>query len=132
MQDKKLKSILLVEDDEDIRVIAKMSLEMAGDVEVLSCNSGVEAVSRAGDFDVDLVIMDVMMPEMDGPEALAQLRKHESFTHTPFIFMTAKTQTKELQSYMSMSVIGVISKPFDPMTLADEVLALWANKNQLG
>ena len=125
MQHKQLKKILLVEDDEDIRAIAKLALEMSGDLQVLCCSSGVDAVRSASNLNVDLIIMDVMMPEMDGPEALSMLRQHEALRDTPCIFLTARTQKNEIKKYMNLSIISIISKPFDPMTLADEVRKAW-------
>lgn len=125
MQIRQLKKILLVEDDEDIRNIAKMALEMTGDLEVTSCSSGIEAVRNASDIYVDLIIMDVMMPEMDGPASLLKLRQYQQLRDTPCIFMTARTQKSEIKAYMGLAIIAVISKPFDPMTLADEVRMAW-------
>lgn len=120
-----LKRILYIEDEPDIRIIAQMALEMVGGFTVEVCYSGWQALEKAADFKPDLFLLDVMMPELTGPETLAKLRKQPQFKSTPAVFMTAKVQTHEIDDYKSPSVIGVIPKPFDPMSLSEEILSLW-------
>jgi two-component system OmpR family response regulator len=120
-----LERILYVDDEPDIRAIAKVALEVVGGFEVLFCSSGREAIDRAPKFAPDLVILDVMMPEMDGPSTFAALRNLPATAATPVIFMTAKVQKREIANYLALGAVGVIHKPFDPMTLADDVRQLW-------
>ena len=117
--------ILYVDDEPDIRAIAKVALEVVGEFEVVFCASGREALDQAPGFAPDLILLDVMMPEMDGPSTLAALRRLPVTATTPFIFMTAKVQKREIAHYLALGAVGVIHKPFDPMTLADDVLQLW-------
>jgi two-component system, OmpR family, response regulator len=117
--------ILYVDDEPDIRAIAKVALEVVGEFEVVFCTSGREALDQAPGFAPDLILLDVMMPEMDGPYTLAALRRLPVTATTPVIFMTAKVQKREIAHYLALGAVGVIHKPFDPMTLADDVLQLW-------
>lgn len=120
-----LERILYVDDEPDIRAIAKVALEVVGEFEVLFCASGREALDQAPKFAPDLIILDVMMPEMDGPSTFAALRRLAGTATTPVIFMTAKVQKREIANYLALGAVGVIHKPFDPMTLADDVRQLW-------
>ena len=120
-----LTRVLYVEDDADIRTIATMALEMVGGLTINACSSGVEALAVAGNFKPDLLLLDVMMPEMDGPSTLSGLRNLEQTAVTPVIFMTAKVQTTEMAYYLSLGALGVIAKPFDPMTLPDQLRQMW-------
>jgi two-component system, OmpR family, response regulator len=126
---KSLNRILYIEDDIDIQTIAVMVLETMSGFTVEACTCGTEALSKASAFKPDLILLDVMMPGMDGPETLLALRKLPELTSTPVVFMTAKVQPKEVQGYLELGALGVIAKPFDPMTLADELRELW---NTLG
>lgn len=123
-----LKKLLYVEDEPDIRAIAQIALADVGGFEVLLCASGSEALAAAPDFDPDLIVLDVMMPEMDGPQTLARLRDLPGLTQTPVVFMTAKAQPQEIQEYLGLGAIGVVTKPFDPMTLGDELRDLWSGR----
>ena len=120
-----LPRILYVEDEPDIQTVAKIALETVGGFEVKVCSSGQEALSAAEDFAPDMILLDVMMPGMDGPSTLEALRKKPSLADTPVAFMTAKVQPDEVEHYKSLGAREVIAKPFDPMTLADQVKAIW-------
>jgi two-component system OmpR family response regulator len=120
-----LRKVLYVEDDADIRTIASLALETVGGLTLQACASGAEALAQAAAFAPDLLLLDVMMPCMDGPTTLSRLRELPVTRDVPVIFMTAKVQASEVQHYKSLGALGVISKPFDPMTLAKEVQALW-------
>jgi CheY-like chemotaxis protein len=120
-----LRRILLVEDDPDIQIIAQMALEDIGGFTVEVCSSGEEAIQRAPDFAPDLVLLDVMMPDMDGPDTLRTLRDLPQFAGIPAVFMTAKVQTHEVTQYRAMGAVDVIAKPFDPMTLSSMVADIW-------
>ena len=121
-----LKKILYVEDEPDIQMIARVALENVGGFELLVCSSGAEAVEKASAFAPDLFLLDVMMPGMDGPSTLAELRKTPSMANTPVMFMTAKVQPQEVEFLKSLNVAEVIAKPFDPMGLAGNIRDSWA------
>jgi CheY-like chemotaxis protein len=125
---KELKRILYVEDEDNIRTIAITVLEAVGGFSVIPCSSGKEALQQAPSANADLILLDVMMPEMDGPATLKALRDLPQTAQTPAIFMTAKVQASEVQHYKSLGALEVIAKPFDPMTLAQEVRGIVASK----
>lgn len=127
---KALDKILYVEDDPDIQAIAIMVLDAISGFTLEACASGNDAVTKAVAFGPDLVLLDVMMPGMDGPETLQALRKLPELANTPVVFMTAKVQPQEVQGYLDLGAVGVIAKPFDPMTLADQLREIWARVNQ--
>lgn len=120
-----LNRILLVEDEEDIRAVAEVALESVGGFELKVCAGGQEALESIGEFAPQLIILDVMMPGMDGPETLREIRKLSEYAKTPAVFMTAKVQSQEIESYIAEGAAGVIPKPFDPMALSDRVLEIW-------
>ena len=120
-----LSRILYVEDEPDIQVVARLALEALGGYTVEICSSGSEAISRAPDLMPQLILLDVMMPGMDGPTTLGKLREISQFANTPVVFMTAKVQPAELAGYKALGAVDVIAKPFDPMTLAAQVQAIW-------
>ena len=122
---KKLDRILLVEDDADIRTVAKMALESLGGYSVEPCCSGEDAIQKCADFAPDLVLLDVMMPGMDGPATLEEFRHLPELERTPVVFMTAKTQVHEVATLKELGALDVISKPFDPMSLASQVESIW-------
>jgi CheY-like chemotaxis protein len=117
--------ILLVDDAQDIRLIAQMSLERIGGWMVVPVASGEQALQAAaeeGPFDA--VLLDVMMPGMDGPTTLQQLRAHGLPVEVKIVFLTAKAQTAELQRLCALGAAGVIAKPFDPLTLPHRLAQL--------
>ncbi len=120
-----LKRILYVEDEADIRAVAEIALEAVGGFELKACSSGQEALTEVTDFGPDLLLLDVMMPGMDGPTTLSALRKLPELSETPAIFMTAKVQPEEVIALKKAGVLDVITKPFDPMGLADQIRAIW-------
>ncbi|HHH37907.1 MAG TPA: response regulator [Epsilonproteobacteria bacterium] len=113
-----IKKILYVEDEEDIQTIARIALEDIGGFTLEVCSSGEEALQKAEAFGPDLMLLDVMMPGLDGPATLASLRKIDALKDVPAIFMTAKVQPHEVEHFKSIGAVDVIAKPFDPMTLA--------------
>ncbi len=113
--------ILYVDDEADIREIVALSLGLDSDVWVCSCASGAEALAKAAEWSPDVILCDVVMPAMNGPATLARLREHPKTADIPFIFMTSRAQAREIEHFKSLGAIGVIVKPFDPMTLADAV-----------
>lgn len=120
-----LNRILYVEDEDDIRMVAQLALETVGGLTLKTCRNGEEAVKEGSGFAPDLILLDVMMPGMDGPSTLAALREQTALKDIPVIFMTAKVQPSEVQRYRDLGALDVIAKPFDPMTLADQVREIW-------
>lgn len=136
-----LQRILVVEDDPDIQVVAQLSLEAVGGYTTRICSGGREALQIVGEFAPDLVLLDVMMPDMDGPTVLRHLREREAKREAtreaerdatriaaravPVIFMTARAQASEIASYLALGALGVVAKPFDPMELPAILAALW-------
>jgi CheY-like chemotaxis protein len=119
--------VLYVDDEPDIREVAAMALELDGDMEVKTASSGPEALALIdGGFRPDAILLDVMMPDMDGPAVLAEVRARPEHATTPVVFITARAQAHELARFISLGAIGVITKPFDPMTLSIELRAVLA------
>ena len=120
-----LNKILYVEDEPDIRTITQLALETVGGFKLAVCSDGDAAVKIGPDFQPDLILLDVMMPGMDGPTTLAALRQLPALANSPVIFMTAKVQPAEVKRYRDLGALDVIAKPFDPMTLAEQVQQIW-------
>jgi CheY-like chemotaxis protein len=116
---------MLVEDDPDIRAVAHLSLTAVGGFTVELCPSGTEALAQAIAFDPQLVLLDVVMPGMDGPTTLARLRELPSMADVPIVFMTAQAQPEARQDYLRLGAADVVAKPFDPMTLPAALQAIW-------
>jgi CheY-like chemotaxis protein len=123
---KALNRILYVEDDADIRVIAEIALEVVGGFTLTSCASGREALEVAERAAPDLLLLDIMMPGMDGLSTLEALRAQPATADVPVIFMTAKVQAAEIAHYKSLGALDVISKPFDPMVLPEQIRSTWS------
>jgi len=121
-----LQNILYVEDEPDIQAVTKIALESIGGFTLEVCNSGQEALDKCTNLTPDLILLDVMMPEMDGPTTMTELRKISGFESIPVIFMTAKVQSQEIALFKSIGAIEVIAKPFDPMTLSQTVNNIWS------
>ena len=113
--------VLHVDDEPDIRELVEISLSLDPEFGVKSCSSGNDALVAAADWSPDLILMDVMMPVMDGPRTLSHLRENAKTAEIPVVFMTARAQARELAHFLSLGAAGVIPKPFDPMTLAGAV-----------
>ena len=116
--------ILYVDDDADIREIAQMSLELDPELEVRICASGEEALDQAISWQPHLVLLDVMMPGMDGPSVFAHLRQQPATADIPVAFITARTKASEVKGFLKLGACGVLAKPFDPMALAPRVREL--------
>lgn len=112
--------VLYVDDEADIREVAAMSLELDARLDVRTCASGSEALQVAPDWKPDLILLDVMMPGIDGPKTLAGLKADARTADVPVVFITARTQSYEIERFLSLGAIGVIAKPFDPMALAGQ------------
>ena len=122
---KELIRIIYAEDEPDIKAVTIMALEDIGGFTVQACSSGQELLDTIVGFSPDLILLDVMMPNLDGPATLARLRELPGLENVPATFMTAKVQPTEVAHFMDLGAIGVIPKPFDPMTLADQIRDIW-------
>jgi two-component system, OmpR family, response regulator len=109
--------ILIVDDEDDIRQIASLSLTRLGGMEVEEASSGTEAVTRAGETAPDLILLDVMMPAMDGPATFAALRANPRTAGIPVVFLTAASGTEEVARLKALGAAQVVTKPFDPIEL---------------
>lgn len=113
--------VLLIEDEEHIREVAQLSLEAVAGWDVLAADGGIQGVAMATEAQPDAILLDVMMPDMDGPTTLARLRAEPATTSIPVVFLTAKAQASDREELTGLGAAGVINKPFDPMKLAAEV-----------
>jgi CheY-like chemotaxis protein len=120
-----LNKIMLVDDEEDIRTVAEISLCHVGQWEAVVVSSGIEALELAPECQPDLILLDVMMPALDGPSTLKKLRENEATKDIPVIFLTAKVQPNEVSEYLQLGALGVVAKPFDPMLLPDEIKRIY-------
>ncbi|SDX26254.1 response regulator [Litoreibacter albidus] len=117
-------TVLHVDDDDDIREITLLALEAVGGMTVVQASSGAAALVSVENLQPDVLLLDVMMPEMSGVELLSQLRNIPKLQETPCIFMTARVQANEISGLKEHGAVDVIEKPFDPMTLADRIRAI--------
>jgi two-component system alkaline phosphatase synthesis response regulator PhoP len=113
--------ILIVDDEDDIREVAQVSLELVGQYEVLTASTGRDGLRSARDEQPDAILLDVMMPDMDGPATLAELLSDPLTRDIPVLFLTAKTQSSERLRLSQLGAAGILTKPFDPLKLAGEV-----------
>jgi CheY-like chemotaxis protein len=120
--------VLVVDDDELLREVAQTALELVGGWEVLTAQSGPQAHQQALAEHPDAILLDVMMPGVDGPSTVAALRADPATRDIPIIFLTAKMPSEHQEEWRPLRLAGVIPKPFDPMTLATDMAALlgWA------
>lgn len=116
--------VLYVDDEPDIREIVGISLGLDPDIRAETVGSGAAALERAARGDLDLILLDVMMPQMDGPTTFAALKQDPVGRDIPVAFVTARTQAHEVERFLALGAVGVIAKPFDPMTLAADVRRL--------
>lgn len=115
------KTILHIDDEDDIREIVEFALE--DDFEIFSFASAKEALEQAHSIKADILLLDVMMPEMDGPQAMTELKKIDHLKDLPVIFMTAKVNTSEINEFIELGGDGVIRKPFNPLSLPEEIFS---------
>jgi two-component system, OmpR family, response regulator len=124
-----LSRIMHIEDDPSIQEVVRIALEIVGGMTVCTCSSGPEGLEKVESYAPELILLDVMMPGMDGPQTLQKLRSDPITQDIPVIFMTAKVQPSEIAEYQRLGALGVIVKPFDPMTLSDQIRALWSESD---
>ena len=115
------KRVLIIDDEADIREVAQVSLELVGHYEVRTAGSGREGVESARTYQPDAILLDVTMPDLDGPGTLAELRADPATHQIPVVFLTAKTQSAERAQLARLSPAGILTKPFDPLKLADDL-----------
>ncbi|GGE45764.1 response regulator [Niveispirillum cyanobacteriorum] len=124
-----LERILYVEDEEMLRTVTNLALTRIGKFTVELCDSGTKAVEMAKRFKPQLIMLDVMMPVMDGPATLRALQDDPETADIPVIFITAKVQPREVEAFLALGVVDVIAKPFEPMGLAGQVRGVWNRLN---
>lgn len=125
MKREDLKSILYVDDEPDIREVVQMSLSLVESLDVHTCESGERALLVLPELRPDLLLLDVMMPGMDGPSTLQKIRTMAGFETMPVIFMTAKAMPQEVARFRELGAAAVIAKPFDPLKLGTQVMTVW-------
>ncbi|HEU5350774.1 MAG TPA: response regulator [Terracidiphilus sp.] len=113
--------ILIIDDEDDIREIAAMSLETVAGWEVMVANSGAQGLTRASTYKPDAILLDVMMPGMDGPTTFRELRKNPATEKIPVLLLTAKVQASDQRRFADLDVAAVLVKPFDPLTLSRQI-----------
>lgn len=116
--------VLIIDDEEDIRSIASMSLGILGGIDVVEADGGEDGISKAAVENPDAILLDMMMPGLDGPSTLVKLRANEATKNIPVIFLTARAMNSEMEKLKQMGATGVLTKPFDPTTLASQVKAI--------
>jgi CheY-like chemotaxis protein len=121
----KLKRVLHVDDEEDIRTIAQMAMEVVGDLEVLQCSNGTQAIEVSREFSPDLILLDHMMPGMDGEATFRGLQQIPGLETVPVIFMTARVEAELSQTLIDLGALDVFLKPFDPMLLCAQLHEAW-------
>jgi CheY-like chemotaxis protein len=126
MSPAQLKRVMHVDDEDDIREVTKLALDSIGNYTVCSCKSGADALVAFAEFFPQMVLLDVMMPAMSGPDVLRALRKTPRGADVPIVFMTARVQTKDIEALKALGAIDVIQKPFDPLALPGQVEKIWA------
>lgn len=122
-----LTKILYAEDEADIREIAILAIETLGGFEIATCACGADVLELAREFQPQLILLDVMMPIMDGPATLQALKRDEQLKNIPVVFLTAKIMNDEVNRFKEIGAIDIIAKPFDPMTLAAQIQTIWKN-----
>lgn len=113
--------ILIIDDEDDIREVAALSLESMAGWEVVTANSGAQGLVRAAEHKPDAILLDVMMPEKDGPTTFREMRSIPAIAHIPVILLTAKVQAADQKRFSDLGVAAVMFKPFDPLTLAADI-----------
>jgi len=116
--------ILIIDDEEDIREVAALSLETVAGWEVTSASSGAQGLNRAIEQNPDAILLDVMMPGMDGPTTFRELRNNPITAHIPVLLLTAKVQSSDQRRFADLGVEAVLFKPFDPMTLSQQIASV--------
>lgn len=126
---KELKKILYAEDEPDVQTVVELTIQSMSNYEIKLCNNGKILLECVEDYNPDLILLDVMMPEMDGPTTFRNLQLNEKTKDIPVIFMTAKAQVHEIEIFKETGVLGIITKPFDPINLCNDIQKIWNESN---
>jgi CheY-like chemotaxis protein len=113
--------ILVIDDEDDIREVAALSLETVAGWQVYVANSGTQGLARAIDLQPDAILLDVMMPGMDGPTTFRELRRNPATSAIPVLLLTAKVQGSDQRRFADLGVEAILFKPFDPLTLSSQI-----------
>lgn len=127
---KELKKILYAEDEPDVQTVVEMTINAMSNYEIKVCDNGKKLLDCVDDYNPDLILLDVMMPEMDGPATFKNLQSSERTKNIPVIFMTAKAQVHEIEIFKESGVLGIITKPFDPVSLCSDIEKIWNESNE--
>jgi CheY-like chemotaxis protein len=114
-------TILIIDDEDDIREVAALSLETVAGWQVFTASSGVQGLARAMEHHPDAILLDVMMPGMDGPTTFRELRKNPATSKIPVLLLTAKVQSSDQRRFADLGVEAILFKPFDPLTLSTQI-----------
>jgi CheY-like chemotaxis protein len=125
MKRENLQTILYVDDEPDIREVVGLSLGLVAGLTIRTCDSGERALELLPQWQPDLILLDVMMPRLDGPTTLQRLRADPKLSRIPVVFMTAKAMPQEVERFKQLGAVAVIAKPFDPMRLGQQVISIW-------
>jgi CheY-like chemotaxis protein len=127
---KQLKKILYAEDEPDVQTVVELTVQTMSDYEIKVCDNGKRLLECVEEYNPDLILLDVMMPEMDGPTTFKNLQENIKTKAIPVVFMTAKAQIHEIEIFKETGIWGVITKPFDPMNLCNEIAKIWNESNE--
>lgn len=128
LPNRELQKILYVDDDEDMRLIVEIALTAIGKFTAEICPSWPQAREKLDSFSPDLILLDLIMPDVDGLAALDDLRKASAWRHIPVVFLTAHLQPTGLSDYRDLNILGIVGKPFKPKQLRSQLLDLWHSK----
>lgn len=126
---KELIKILYAEDEPDVQTIVSLAIETTSNYQLKICENGRKLLECVDEYSPDLILLDVMMPEMDGPTTFGKLQSDENTKKIPVIFVTAKAQIHEVEKFKGMGSLGVITKPFKILELCDEIQRIWDENN---
>ena len=119
-----IKRILVIDDEDDIREVAQVGLEMVANWQVITASSGDKGIVKAKAEQPDAILLDVMMPDLDGPTTFRKLQDEATTQHIPVLLLTAKVQSADRRQFADLGVKGIIAKPFDPLKLSEEMIRL--------
>jgi len=125
---KELKKILYTDDEPDVETVVEITVQTICDYDIKICPSGKELVECVEEYSPDLILINIMMPEMEGQETFQNLKNNEKTKDIPIIFITTKTQINEFEIFKDLGVIGLITKPFDPIKLCSDIDRIWKDK----
>lgn len=127
---KELKKILYAEDEPDVQTVVELTVQTMSNYAIKICDNGKKLLECVQDYNPDLILLDVMMPEMDGPTTFRNLQKNIKTKDIPVVFMTAKAQIHEIETFKQTGILGIITKPFDPLNLCNEIERIWNGNNE--